>query len=222
MAEICTYTRKGEPSPSSPVGRPRVPGSFSRKEPRNLISRVAWPRAQWYRDDVAFSVRRATERDVLEFPGVERSAGESFRSLPDLAWLADDDVTSVSAHSGYAKTGVVLAAVDETQSVVGLLSSERQENQLHIWIMGVRYDAQKRGVGRLLLEAVIESARDLGLTAMTLTTFRDVPWNAPFYERIGFRILDTGELDARLMAILRAETAHGLPGDRRCAMRYVL
>jgi hypothetical protein len=72
------------------------------------------------------------------------------------------------------------------------------------------------------LEAVIEPARDLGLNALTLTTFRDVPWNAPFYARFGFETLAPGELDPRLEAILRAEIAHGIPGDRRCAMRYWL
>ena len=184
--------------------------------------RVEWVEVRWYTGDLAFSVRRATERDLLEFPGVERSAGEAFRSLIDLAWIADDDVTSVSAHSRYAKTGVVPAAVDETRTVVGFLSGERPDNQLHVWLMAVRHDAQKRGVGRLLLEAVIQPARDLGLNAMTLTTFRDVPWNAPGYARFGFQTLGPGELDPRLEAILGAEIAHGLPGDRRCAMRCSL
>ena len=50
--------------------------------------RVEWVEVRGYTGDLAFSVRRATERDLLELPGVERSAGESFRLLTDLAWIA--------------------------------------------------------------------------------------------------------------------------------------
>lgn len=42
----------------------------------------------------------------------------------------------------------------------------------------------------MLLEQVIEGAQQMRYPAVTLTTFRDVPWNAPFYTRLGFAMLD--------------------------------
>ena len=57
---------------------------------------------------------------------------------------------------------------------------------------------------------------------MTLTTFRTIPWNCPFYERLGFRTLDEADLSPRLLAVLDEEDAHGLPRDTRCAMRLTL
>lgn len=74
----------------------------------------------------------------------------------------------------------------------------------------------------MLLERVIESARQMGYPAVTLTTFREVPWNAPFYTRLGFAMLDELTLPAGLAAKREQETRHGLPPESRCAMRGVV
>lgn len=59
-----------------------------------------------------------------------------------------------------------------------------------------------------------------GLASLTLTTFRDVPWNAPFYARLGFEMITT--LTPELREKREEETAHGLAYDARCAMRLPL
>ena len=64
-------------------------------------------------------------------------------------------------------------------------------------------------------------ARASGLAAVTLTTFRDVPWNAPFYRRVGFEVVD--DPTPGLAAVRAAERAEGLDGfGPRVAMRLVL
>jgi hypothetical protein len=62
-------------------------------------------------------------------------------------------------------------------------------------------------------------ARQRGLDAVTLTTFRDVAWNAPYYERCGFRVLDETELGPGLRRVRDTEAAHGLDPARRVCMR---
>ena len=57
---------------------------------------------------------------------------------------------------------------------------------------------------------------------MTLTTFRDVPWNGPYYERCGFRVVEPGELGPGLRRIRAAEVARGLDAEPRVAMRQDL
>lgn len=69
------------------------------------------------------------------------------------------------------------------------------------------------------MEAAIEAARGRQLDAATLTTFRDVPWNAPFYVRLGFEILTEDAIDDRLATALRQDVEQGLPARLRCAMR---
>ena len=76
-----------------------------------------------------------------------------------------------------------------------------------------------RGWGRRLLDHVADRARHHGLAAVTLTTFRDVPWNAPYYERCGFRVLAEDELGPDLRRLRAAEAAHGLDPALRVCMR---
>ncbi|TGS57679.1 GNAT family N-acetyltransferase, partial [Mesorhizobium sp. M3A.F.Ca.ET.201.01.1.1] len=93
---------------------------------------------------------------------------------------------------------------------------------LHIWELDVRLDRQGSGIGRALIERAIEDAKRRGLSTVTLTTFRDVAWNAPFYRKFGFRVLEGAEIDERLASLLGDEVEHGMPSDQRCAMRLDL
>ena len=72
----------------------------------------------------------------------------------------------------------------------------------------------------------METARDYAAEnsrqALTLTTFRDLPFNEHFYHKLGFQTLDAAEMPKRLADILAAEIKDGLPGNRRCAMRLML
>ena len=61
--------------------------------------------------------------------------------------------------------------------------------------------------------------RRTGRPATTLTTFRDVPWNGPYYARLGYRELDATQVGPELAAqMAREATIPGLDASRRCAM----
>jgi hypothetical protein len=49
---------------------------------------------------------------------------------------------------------------------------------------------QRRGLGGALVSTVCTWARAQGCPTVTLTTFRDVPWNGPFYQELGFSELN--------------------------------
>jgi len=105
---------------------------------------------------------------------------------------------------------------------VAFLSTEVVGGALHIWEFAVELAHQGRGIGRAMIDVAAAFAIERGLPALTLTTFRDVAWNEPFYHRLGFVTLTTDELGDVLRAIVAREIAHGLPADQRCAMRRVL
>ena len=163
-------------------------------------------------------VRQTKEADASALPAIERSAAQAFRSIPELAWIADGAVLSVEAHIGYARTGSSWVAVDEADLPIGFLSAMPVGQDLHIWELAVQLDRQRNGVGRALVETAMAYAYRLGLAAITLTTFRDVPWNEPFYTGFGFDILETDRMGERLADVLWREAEHGLPRERRCAM----
>lgn len=60
------------------------------------------------------------------------------------------------------------------------------------------------------------------LTAMTLTTFTDVPWNAPHYARLGFQVVAENEWTAGERRIREHEAAVGLDAWPRVVMRRPL
>lgn len=103
---------------------------------------------------------------------------------------------------------------------VGFALTDAEGDTVHLLELAVHPEHGRRGVGRRLVEAVVTSAREEGRRAVVLTTFADIPWNAPFYERLGFRRLEEGELSPVLARTLREEAADGLRD--RVAMRLAL
>lgn len=166
-------------------------------------------------------IRLARLEDAEALPPVERAAGQSFRAVPDLAWVADGEPMPVERHRRMIAQGTSWVA-EVGDRLVGFLAAERAGPELHISELSVVPELQGQGIGRRLIAAALARADDDGLTAVTLTTFRDVPWNAPFYARIGFREVPPLALSSRLAAIRADESRHGLPAERRCAMRYPL
>lgn len=163
--------------------------------------------------------RQAKPHDACLLPDIERSAGECFRVLPDLAWIADDDVMPVERHLAFIMCGTVWVVEGASSELLGFLTAESVEEDLHIWQLAVRHDWQGQGLGRRLVATAIDYAAAQLLSAVTLTTFRDVTWNAPFYARLGFEELAASALGPRLAGILAREADYGLPVERRCAMR---
>ncbi|WP_438301996.1 GNAT family N-acetyltransferase [Pseudomonas sp. NMS19W] len=171
---------------------------------------------------MTFLIRPARPADAATLPAIERSAAELFRLDPALAWLADSDVPDAAQHLQAIEQGHVWIAENTVGQLAGFLRAVEIDNQLHVEELSVSQHFQGQGIGRKLLLGVIEHARRQQLEAVTLTTFRDLPWNAPFYQRMGFVPLNEVDAGPRLIEILSDEIAHGLPGERRCAMRLML
>lgn len=169
-----------------------------------------------------YTVRHAILSDVAQFADVEISACALFRAIPDLAWIAGSEPTSEQEHVTLMKSGTVWAALDDTNLVAGFLLAEVGGSDLHICELAVHSVHQRRGVGARLIDAAALHARQNGLSALTLTTFTNVPWNAPYYARLGFVAVDEADFDRRLRDVFAREVRIGLPVEQRCAMRRVL
>ena len=169
---------------------------------------------------MAVQIRLAHPTDAVFLPAVERSAAEAFRAIPSLAWIVDDTVRSEEDHLKFIGYGTSWVTVSETGRPVGFLCGEVCGCDLHIWELAVQSDHQRSGRGLALIVTAIDWASEHGLAGVTLTTFRDVPWNEPFYKRAGFQTLGDDQVGSRLRDILLGEIERGLPGEQRCAMRY--
>jgi predicted N-acetyltransferase YhbS len=171
---------------------------------------------------MSFVVRRARQSDAAALPAIERSAAELFRTDPTLAWLADTDVASAAQHRQAIDDAHVWVAENASAQLAGFIRAQDVGKQLHIEELSVSLAFQGQGVGRQLVLAAIEQARRQQMRAVTLTTFCDVPWNAPFYKRMGFVVIAPGEQEVHLRNALQKEIEHGFAAERRCAMRLRL
>ena len=91
---------------------------------------------------------------------------------------------------------------------------------VHLHELDVHPQRARQGLGQRLIEHIAQWAR--GAEALTLTTFSDVPWNGPYYGRLGFRTLDEAALSPALQAVRQAEAAAGLPMAHRICMQLDL
>ncbi|MDW5322791.1 GNAT family N-acetyltransferase [Plantactinospora sp. KLBMP9567] len=133
--------------------------------------------------------------------------------------IADDEPPSVEELARHQRAGLAWVAVDADDLPVGYLVAEPVDGNLHVEQVSVHPRAARRGVGRQLIERLAAHATASGVPALTLTTFTDVPWNAPYYSRCGFVVLDERELPPGLAAIRAREAAHGLDRWPRVCMR---
>jgi GNAT superfamily N-acetyltransferase len=172
--------------------------------------------------NMTFDVRRASPADAVALPGIERSAAQLFRLEPPLAWLANAEVPDAGQHLQAIEQAYVWVAENSDGQLTGFVRAVDIDQHMHIEELSVSQAFQGQGMGRALVAAVIEQARVMQLNSVTLTTFRDLPWNAPFYQRMGFVELTPAHTDRHLRDALQAEVLFGFPAERRCAMRLPL
>ncbi|NEB57185.1 GNAT family N-acetyltransferase [Streptomyces griseus] len=167
-------------------------------------------------------IRSARRSDLPLLQDIERAAGEPFRTL-GMAFVADDDPPPLDLLESYRLAGRCWVASDPLSATgdrpLGYVLADPVDDALHIEQVSVDPAAARRGIGRELIAHLADSATARGMTALTLTTFTDVPWNAPYYARIGFRVLAEHELTDGLRAIRAEEAQHGLDRWPRVCMR---
>ncbi|THA40278.1 GNAT family N-acetyltransferase [Streptomyces sp. A1547] len=165
---------------------------------------------------------RAVHIDELPLlQAIERAAGECFRGI-GMPEIADDEPLPLDELARYQRAGLAWAAVTEADAPLAYLIADRVDGNLHIEQVSVHPDGARRRIGRSLLEHLAARAAAESIPALTLTTFEDVPWNAPYYARCGFERLADGELSPGLKDIRDREAEHGLDRWPRICTRRVL
>jgi GNAT superfamily N-acetyltransferase len=156
----------------------------------------------------------------------------------DLPLLAPIELAAATLLRGHAPDSVLRETTDERE-LTSALSEGRlwaaladdvpvgfaivnvlRRNLVHLEEIDVHPEHGRRGLGGRLVVAICEWASRRGYSQVTLTTFRDVPWNMPFYVRLGFEAVPEAEMPAEVAAIVNDETRRGLDPTRRVVMRY--
>ncbi|WP_406637874.1 GNAT family N-acetyltransferase [Amycolatopsis sp. WGS_07] len=161
-------------------------------------------------------IRLATPADLPALSDLERAAGEPFRAF-GMPEIADDAPPTVEELTVYQSAGRCWVW-DDDGTIAAYVLAEEVDGFGHVEQVSLLPSHARRGLGRALIETVGEWAAERGLSGLTLTTFAEVPWNAPYYERLGFRVLAEEKQGPKLREIRRAEIARGLDRWPRVAM----
>ena len=164
----------------------------------------------------SLSIRPASCADLELLAKLEVEAGQIFRSvgMPEVAEHAPDMRT---LHSGQEKGKIWVAEV--STEIAGYVVAAVVDGNAHIEQVSVPPAYARQGIGRRLIGHLEAWGSDCGFPAITLTTFCDVPWNGPYYRRLGYKVLAASEIGTDLAFAIDYEAS--LPGiDRslRCAM----
>ncbi|MDP5317087.1 GNAT family N-acetyltransferase [Streptomyces poriferorum] len=163
-------------------------------------------------------IRPAHRSDLPLLQDIERAAGESFRTL-GMSCVADDDPPPLELLDGYRTAGRAWVTTGPDGRPLGYLIADPVDGAGHIEQVSIHPSAARRGLGSALIDRAGAWAAHEGLTALTLTTFTHVPWNAPYYARLGFRALTESGLTDGLRRIRAEEAEHGLDRWPRVCMR---
>jgi GNAT superfamily N-acetyltransferase len=161
-------------------------------------------------------IRPGRTGDFDRLKAIEIDAFETLREAGGVTGVGDSSSDEELKH--YLDAGIMLVAADDEDIAIGYVGAIFASDWLHISEIDIARDWQRKGIGRALMQAMLDEGRARNLAGATLTTDRIAPFNAPFYESIGFRILDNEELPRRLRGILAREHAAGLDPARRVAM----
>jgi GNAT superfamily N-acetyltransferase len=171
----------------------------------------------------AHGIRLARADDLPLLADVERRAAALFRTYPSDLGLTDDHYRQVLPPELLLegqRAGRLWVAEDASGSVIGFALATEVGGDAHLQELDVLPSHARHGIGSALLARACAWAAAAGYPAMTLRTFRDVPWNAPFYARRGFRIVDGAARGERYLDLERAEQQCGLRTDLRVTMCY--
>jgi GNAT superfamily N-acetyltransferase len=166
-------------------------------------------------------VRLARQGDVPLLPAIEVAAFALYAPYAvALGFRADETPHPSALDVLYAarQAGRLWVAVDANDAPVGFAFVRELDGAAHLEELDVLPAHGCRGLGSALVEAVCAWAA-ARYPAVTLATFRDVPWNAPFYARRGFREVPAGELSPGLRDLVEVERSRGLRTDLRVVMR---
>lgn len=169
------------------------------------------------------SLRHARAKDLRHIGPIEDAGGPMFRAHfgPDM-----DPVLGARADDGWQrieKDGFLLVATDEHDEPVGFVHVLVIDGQAHLEQVSVLPERMRQGIGGQLVRGAMDEARAMGFRRLSLCTYRDIPWNGPFYAGLGFAEVAEVDLAPYERRIRKKEEAIGLDVDGvRCVMSVAL
>ncbi|HTV22641.1 MAG TPA: GNAT family N-acetyltransferase [Polyangiaceae bacterium] len=169
-----------------------------------------------------YTIRLSRRTELHRLPEIERRAAQLFAGREaELGLLAShlESVTPLASLEQASDDGRLWVAASDQDEPVGFALVVDLGLFAHLDELDVSPEHGRRGLGGALIEAVCSWATLNGFSAVTLSTFRNVPWNAPAYAKRGFEPIEADDLPPELVRIVEVERKKGLLVDRRVIMQ---
>ncbi|GAA2578795.1 GNAT family N-acetyltransferase [Winogradskya consettensis] len=159
---------------------------------------------------------RVAELELIR--AIEVRAGTLFHAVGK-SDIAEHPVPAAEELARFVRSEMSWVAVGDDDAPVGFVLVDVVDGLAHVEQVSIDPPYARRGIGSALIDHVGSWAAGRGMEALTLTTFRDVPWNGPYYARLGFKELGDAERGPELTELMADEARHGLDPAERVAMR---
>ena len=168
-----------------------------------------------------YRIQIARAEDLTLLAAIEQSAATLFENTP-YSFLVDAELLPLEFVQQRFQVGQVWVVVDRGNKVIGYAITNEVDDTLYLQQIDVEPSHGRKGVGSKLINTVCAWAKSHGYRVISLSTFRDIPWNAPFYAKLGFQILDESEITPGFQQIRLKEAEAGLSISERVIMQRKL
>jgi GNAT superfamily N-acetyltransferase len=175
------------------------------------------PAGTGWRTDT-YRIALARPYDLPLIPAIELAAAQLLAGHAPAAVLRE--TTSQFELRKARRLGRLWVALAEDAPVGFAHVVVHEKGAAHLEEVDVHPSHGRLGLGRRLVQTVCAWATSHGFDAVTLSTFRDVPWNMPFYARLGFEPVTPDLMSIALRSVIDDEARRGLDPARRVVMRY--
>lgn len=163
-------------------------------------------------------VRLSEIEDLKFLPEIEKRSGRLFREI-GMDAVADDDPPSDEEFLSFHDSGLLWVIAEKSAQPAGFLAAKILDGCAYLHQISVDPEFQGGGLGRRLIEEFCTWAKGRGYPLVTLSTFRNVPWNGPYYARLGFKEAASKDLGPQHHLVQQHEQEDGLDVTQRCFMK---
>jgi GNAT superfamily N-acetyltransferase len=163
-----------------------------------------------------YTIRLAGAGDGGAVRRIERAAAARFASVGMLEIAGGSGMTPELVNM-FLRRGAIFLLLHGARPV-GFVAACTLDGAGHVAELDVVPKHAGKRLGSNLIDVAADWARTRGCRRLTLTTYRDVPWNAPYYARLGFREVALDALGAEHRNVWEGQREMGLSMERRLVM----
>ncbi|PKP80599.1 MAG: N-acetyltransferase [Alphaproteobacteria bacterium HGW-Alphaproteobacteria-18] len=170
------------------------------------------------RPPAGYVITGAAAEEIPALIAIDLAAGQLFAGTGLLSEAQLADHVPEAVFQDAISSGHLHTVRDRKGALAGFVLTSIRENNLYLDQISVDPAQGRKGLGAALIGRVMEEAKDRGLKRVVLSTFRDLPWNGPFYRKNGFRELPRKKMEKWMIEIESIQDDNGLNVRERCFM----